>query len=269
MHQVGHHTQAMTTLSLEAVLSPKTTEGTRPPQVSLKATPPMTPASGPTASQQLMQTLREVPLLADLPESLIGLLSLRAQLRRYARDDFIVRQDGMDATLFVLRRGRAHVVRSGENDRLVLLDVLEPGALIGELSLIDGLAHTASVRCVQPCEVLALRGAEIMHCQSQCADFSHAWALALVRRLRESNQRIMSMSLDGVRDRVLWQLEQWSSFGPDGQRLVSARVGRNELARMVGASREMVCRVLRSLQSSGRIEVRADRSIVLRPLADT
>lgn len=253
----------MTILSTDSVLTPRPATRPKPAQVAFQTQPSPSAAVGNWASQQVMQALREVPLLADLSEPLIGLLSVRAQIRRYARDDLIVRQGSSDGTLYVLRRGRAHVERTGSNGRVVLLDLLESGALVGDMSLIDGQPHSASVRCVQPCEVLALRGAEIMHCQSQSPEFSHAWAMLLAQRLREANRRIMSMSLDGVRDRVLWQLQEWSAPGADGQPEVSGRIGRSELARMVGASREMVCRVLRSLQSSGRIELRGDRSIIL------
>jgi CRP/FNR family transcriptional regulator, cyclic AMP receptor protein len=233
--------------------------------VMLNPTPRLELSGGPTLpSRYLLQVLREVPMFHSLPEPLLGLLSARAQLRRHARDDVIVRQDSVDGLLFVLRQGRAHVERAGDNGRTVLLDVLGPGAFIGEMSLIDGAPHSANVRCVQACEVLVLRGAEVMHCQAQSPEFSQAWAIALVRRLRETNQRIMSMSLDGVRERVLWQLTQWSELVPPAGRVVSNRIGRNELARMVGASREMVCRVLRSLQAAGIVELRRDRSILLR-----
>jgi len=215
-------------------------------------------------SPYLLQVLQEVPLFQALSEPLLGLLTVRAQLRRYARDDVIVRQGSVDGHLFVLRQGRAHLEREGDSGRTVLLALLGPGAFIGEMSLIDGVPHNATVRCVQPCEVLILRGAEVMHCQAQSPEFSQAWAVALVKRLREANQRIMSMSLNGVRERVLWQLTQWSELAPPAGRVVSNRIGRNELARMVGASREMVCRVLRGLQAAGRIELRRDRSILLR-----
>ena len=242
----------------------------RPPDlpaspVMLGPTPRLELSGAPTLpSPYLLHVLREVPVFQALSEPLLGLLTVRAQLRRYARDEVIVRQDGVDGQLFVLRKGRAHAERAGANGRSVLLDVLGPGAFIGEMNLIDGAPHSASVRCVQASEVLVLRGAEVMHCQAQSPEFSQAWAIALVRRMRESNQRIMSMSLDGVRERVLWQLGRWSELDPPAGRVVSSRIGRNELARMVGASREMVCRVLRSLQAAGRIELRRDRSILLR-----
>jgi CRP/FNR family transcriptional regulator, cyclic AMP receptor protein len=215
------------------------------------------------ADAAMVQAVRQVPLLATLPDDLIELLAQRAQVRRCARGDLLLEQDGLDAWVYVLRHGRAHVERTGPNGRSVLLDVLEPGALVGELSLIDGQPHNASVRCVQACEVLVLRGSDLLLCQAQAPAFSMAWACALVGRLRDMNQRITSMSLDGVRDRVWWQLTRWSAADAAGHRVVSGRIGRNELARMVGASREMVCRVMRGLQAAGRIELRPDRSILL------
>lgn len=230
-----------------------------------RTAPSLRLAPAPQTANPLLAHLHQQPLFQWLPEQLQQMLASAAQIRRYARDHHVVQQDRLDSNLYLLLRGRAHAERTGPNGRQVLLEVLQPGARIGEMSLLDGEAHNASVRCVLPCDVLVLRGADVLSCQAQSAAFSQAWMADLVGRLRQSNRRIRSMSLDGVRARVLWQLHEWGRADAQGTLVVSSRIGRSELARIVGASREMVCRVLRALQSNGQIELRDDRSIALRP----
>lgn len=217
----------------------------------------------------MLALLRELPLLSQLPADLLQCLASNAQIRLFAREALIVQQDQTDDDLFVLLSGRVHVERDGHNQRQVLLSVVATGGRVGEMCLIDGEPHNASARCVQACQVVVLKGADVRHCLEQSPGFARAWAMVMVGQLRQANQRILSLSLDDVRERVMRRLSQCSELGPQGQRVVGNEIGRSELARMVGASREMVCRVLRRLHDSGHIELQRDRSILLRnPPAD-
>lgn len=223
----------------------------------------LAPMQGHAITQRLCDLLADLPLFSSLWPALRLTLALGGQLRRHARDDQIVRQDSTDSCLHVLVQGRAYAERVGDNGRDVLLQVLHRGARIGEKCLLDGQPHNATVRCVTSCEVLVLRGSDVLACLQRDAAFCHAWTQALVRDLRQANRRIAQMSLLGVRDRVLLRLHEIAAPGPDAAPVVSAQAGRTELARMVGASREMVCRVLRGLEAERVITVHDDRSITL------
>jgi len=229
----------------------------------------LAPMQGQAITQRLCDLLADLPLFSVLSPAQRLSLALNGQLRRCARDDQIVRQDSHDSSLFVLVSGRAYAERVGDNGRDVLLQVLEPGARVGEMCLLDGRPHNATVRCVSPCEVLVLRGSDVLACITRDAAFCNAWTQALVKSLRRANRRIAQMSLLGVRDRVLLRLHEIAAPGPMGEPVVNAQAGRTELARMVGASREMVCRVLRGLEAEQAITVHEDRSITLHCAAPT
>lgn len=236
------------------------------------ATPSLHDPSGsalgvPTATapqQRLADLLATLPLFEHLPLAERLGLARNAQVRRARRDELLVRQGDTDTQpLLVLVSGRAYVERTGDTGRQVLLDVLERGARIGELSLLDGSAQHASVRSVSACELLAIPSSDVLNGMRRSPLFCHAWTTELVRRMRQANQRVMTMSLHGVRDRVLARLQLTAEPDAEGCQVVPPRYGRTELARMVGASREMVCRVLRGLAAEGAIALRQDRSIAL------
>lgn len=254
---------------------PKTPSAS-PQLVGTRRAPPR-PATVPSpftrASQRqrlsAVAVVRELPLFSLLPNDLQRALAKGAHVRRCVRDEAVLSQGQIDRDLHVLLSGRVHAERIGLNGKQVLLAVHTPGQRLGEMSLIDGEPHNATARCVQASQVLVLGGDAVWHCLQCSPGFARAWAMDLVGRLRQTNRRILSMALDDVRERVLHNLTQLSETNARGQRVVGKHVARSELAGLVGASREMVCRVLRRLHDSGHIELRADRSIVLiRPPLD-
>jgi CRP/FNR family transcriptional regulator, cyclic AMP receptor protein len=84
----------------------------------------------------------------------------------------------------------------------------------------------------------------------------------LVKRLREADKKIGSLALMDVYGRVARLLMEMAET-IDGQRVVTKKLPKQDIAKMIGASREMVSRVMKDLQMSGYIEVKAG-SIFLR-----
>jgi CRP-like cAMP-binding protein len=86
---------------------------------------------------------------------------------------------------------------------------------------------------------------------------------ALVRRLRQANRQIESLALLQVYDRVFQALLNMAEL-EDGRQVIRRRVNRQDLAKLVGASREMVSRVMKNLQERGSIEPQEDGTVLLR-----
>ena len=84
----------------------------------------------------------------------------------------------------------------------------------------------------------------------------------LVKRLREADTKIGSLALMDVCGRVARLLMEMAET-IDGQKVITRRLPKQQIAKMIGASREMVSRVMKDLETNGHIEVRA-RQIVLR-----
>jgi CRP-like cAMP-binding protein len=206
-----------------------------------------------------------IPLLAAMDLAQAQALTRFAHKRRFRRGESLIVQDQQCNALYILLDGRAHIVRTDPRGREVIIDVLCAGDHIGEMSLIDNLPHSATVRCDRSCDVLILDGASLAGCLPQQPKLAKALMRSLVQRLRNAHRQIAALALYEVPARVALRLQDMSELQANGERLVRHRVSRLEMAKMVGASREMVSRVMRDLTAQGLISLREDGSMWLSP----
>lgn len=206
--------------------------------------------------------LRGLPLLKPLSDTLCQRLAAQSEIQHFARGERVVLQGQQDDALYIFLSGRAYATRTGPTGRDVLYDVLEYGSHIGELGLIDGEPHAATVRCITPCKVLVIAGAEFLNCMTQSPELTQLLTHSLVQRLRLANHRIASLALQDVKARVLNHLQTTSSPG-EGCRILHKPLNRTELAYTVGASREMVSRIVKLLQRQGTLREEPDGTTLL------
>lgn len=218
----------------------------------------------PIALQRAVNTLLRIPLFATMPVEQLARLAPAISTQQAVRGDWLIQQGQRDPALFVLVRGRAHLLRISSAGREVLLDILNPGAHAGEMCLIDNQPHSSSVRCIEGCVWLRVESAPLAACLGSDPRLSYALMHGLVQRLRRAHRQITSLALSGVRERVLDCLLEFSEPLDDGQRLVRAHLKRQDLARLTGASREMISRVLQKLEGERLIDLQTDGGIVVR-----
>lgn len=215
--------------------------------------------------RRAVDTLLRIPFFAALSVEQLLQLTPSITTHHTPRGETLLQQGGREAALYVLLRGRAHVVRTAEDGREVILDVFGPGSHAGEMCLIDNLPHSATVRASEPCLWLRVDGSALARCMAQDPRLAFSLMHALVQRLRRAHRQITSLALLEVPERVMHCLEEFADTLPDGTRVVRERLKRQDLARLTGASREMVSRVLHRLEAQGHIQTLADGSIQLLP----
>ena len=196
--------------------------------------------------------LRNVPLFSGLEEQELERLSRVAVRRRAGRGDQVVRSGESADALLILLTGRAKVTNFDEEGREIILAWLGPGEFFGEMGLIDGSARSASVVAVENCELLAIGKQEFQRCMQENFQVAQKLMQILVRRLREADRNIESLALLDVYGRVARLLLDLSEE-EDGKRLVKKKISKQDMARMIGASREMVSKVMRDLEVGGYI----------------
>ena len=196
--------------------------------------------------------LRNVPLFSDLNESELQRLSLVSLRRRAARAEQVVRAGEDAESLIVLLTGRAKVTNFDAEGREIILAWLGPGEFFGEMGLIDGSPRSASVVAVEPSELLVIGKNEFQRCMQENFQVAQKLMRILVRRLREADRNIESLALLDVYGRVARLLLDMSEE-EDGKRLVRQKISKQDMARMIGASREMVSKVMRDLEVGGYI----------------
>ena len=196
--------------------------------------------------------LRNVPLFSGLDESELQRLSQVAVRRRAGRNERVVRAGEDAESLIVLLTGRAKVTNFDEEGREIILAWLGPGEFFGEMGLIDGSPRSASVVAVEPCELLTIGKTEFQRCMQENFQVAQKLMQILVRRLREADRNIESLALLDVYGRVARLLLDLSEE-EGGKRLVRQKISKQDMARMIGASREMVSKVMRDLEVGGYI----------------
>lgn len=232
----------------------------QPPHGNSPSAPPTSRAGASTPST--LDLLHSLPLLARLPDDDLAWLVRRVGFRRLRRGAVVVEQGAADTALHFVISGRVHAVRRGLNDRPLLLEVLGPGDHFGERGLLDEQPRTSTARCVEPSQLMVIHQLDFEQFMASSSAFRNRLHCALTQRLRSSNQRIAVLALSDVRGCVIRHLLEISEDHA-GQRVVRTPVRRQTVADRIGASREMVGRVLKSLTAAGKIEPRQDGSLLL------
>lgn len=206
--------------------------------------------------------LHNVPLFAGLDDAHLNLLIRVIVRKSYARNVKIIGAGDPTDSLYIVIDGRVKVLMSDEQGREVILCILGRGEFFGEMGLLDDSPRSASVVTLEPSELLSISKTDFKRSLAENFDLSLGVMRGLVKRLREADSKIGSLALMDVYGRVArLLLEMAEDVG--GEKIVVKKLSKQDIAKMIGASREMVSRVMKDLQLGGYIEVRG-RSIVLR-----
>lgn len=210
-----------------------------------------------------LDLIRRVPLFSMLTSDQAEAVAEGVVKRRFRRGEIIVEQGRKSNALFILLTGRARVLTADSRGREVILAVLQPGDYVGEMSLIDNEPHSATVRAEVQTDVLVLGRSEFARCLPENSSLSYAIMRGLVARLRNADRQIESLALLDVYGRVARTLLDMSE--QDGEiKIIRNKVSRQDLAKIVGASREMVSRVMKDLEERGFVETQENGSVVLK-----
>ena len=206
--------------------------------------------------------LKAVPLFASFPDDQLRMLTTMVTRRSAARSTTIMAGGDATDSLYIVLSGRLKVMMSDSDGKEVILSILGPGEFFGEMGLIDDEPRSASVVTIEPCELLAIAKRDFKKCLLENTEMAMAVMRGLVRRLREADRKIGSLALLDVYGRVARLLLDMAE-NVNGEKVVTKRLPKQDIAKMIGASREMVSRVMKDLQTGGYIEMRGS-NIVLR-----
>jgi CRP/FNR family cyclic AMP-dependent transcriptional regulator len=200
--------------------------------------------------------------LASLPiQNFLG----RCQRKQFAAKSVIIRQGDPSKDLYFVVKGSVTVLLEEEDGRDLVLAYLNPGDFFGEIGLFnESLSRSAMVRAKTACEIAYISYDKVKSLPSVFPDLLFAIASQLASRLRRMNSKVGNLAFMDVSGRVARSLldlckEPDAMTHPDGMQI---KVTRQELGRIVGCSREMVGRVLKTLEEQHLIAV-SGKSIVV------
>ena len=211
-----------------------------------------------------LELLRRVPLFSALTPTQAASIADAIIKKRYKRAEIIVEQGKKSDTLYIILTGRARVMSSDSRGREVILATLHQGDYIGEMSLIDDEPHSATVRTEVQTDVLTLGREAFSRCLPENSSMSYNIMRGLVARLRHADRKIESLALMDVYGRVARSLLEFAVDDGAGNLKIRDKISRQDLAKMVGASREMVSRVMKDLEERGFVDTQTDGSMIVK-----
>ena len=211
--------------------------------------------------------IRNVPLFSLLRDTQLVLLTEVLLRKPYPKNSTVVAAGDPADALYIVISGRLKVIMSDKEGKEVILAILNQGDFFGEMGLIDQAPRSATVVAIDSCELLTMTRADFTKCLQKNFDLTMNVILGLVKRLREADRKIGSLALMDVCGRVARLLMEMAET-VDGQKVVT-KLPKQQIAKMVGATREMVTRVMKEMETGGHIEVRAHQILLRDSLALT
>ncbi|MCX7178377.1 MAG: cyclic nucleotide-binding domain-containing protein [Proteobacteria bacterium] len=197
--------------------------------------------------------LRTLPMFETLSNERLEKIAGFASLRRVARHTTVLQAGDHTDNIYLILTGEIKVQISDHEGREVILSMLTPGEMFGEMGVIDDHPRSATVIATEPCDLVVIAKDDFKICLVENFEVSLYIIHSLVKRLREADRKIESLALVDVYGRVARLLLEMAET-QEGQKVVTRRITRQDIAKTIGASREMVSRVMRDLQLRGMIK---------------
>ena len=210
--------------------------------------------------------LANTPLFAALDDD--GAAALRSCMNetRVARGRTLFNEGDPGDALYVVTQGKIKLGRSASDGRENLLAILGPGEMCGELSLFDPGPRTATATAVTDATVLGLGHDDLQSWLTGRPEVASHLLGALAQRLRRTNEAMADLVFSDVPGRVAKALldlaRRFGVQSEDGLH-VTHDLTQEELAQLVGASRETVNKALADFASRGFLRLEARAVVIL------
>jgi CRP/FNR family cyclic AMP-dependent transcriptional regulator len=194
-------------------------------------------------------------------------LALRGVVRSYPKKAVIINEGDMSDSLFVLLKGSVKVFSGGNSGREITFGRVYAGDYFGEMAL-DGAPRCASIITLEPCTCAVLSRANVSEHLVEEPKFVMNLVLRVIRRARCATEIARNMALLDVYGRLVTLLE--AHDGMEDCRSASGggleSLTHQDIASFLGASREMVSRLLKDLEKGGYITMATKRITLLKKL---
>ena len=200
--------------------------------------------------------IKAVPFFTQLSDRELDVIRAVSSEKTYQKNAVVLTEGEMGDSLYMIQSGKVKVFIGDEEGREIILKILGPGAFFGEMSMIDKQPRSASVTTIEASTFQVLTHAAFEKCVEQEPRIANMVMQILAQRVREADRKIGTLALMDVYGRVASTLLELSVYN-NGKLMVGEKLSQQDLANMVGASREMVNRILKDLTDRGFISIEA------------
>jgi len=201
--------------------------------------------------------LKSIPLFEGVPDAELRALAERAVTRNYSKQAIIVNEGDESDSLYLILSGRVKIYLADEHGKELILAIKGPGQYFGEMALDDD-PRSASVMTLEPAQFAILSRADFKAFLLSHAAVSLQLIQNLIRVARGLNRSVRNLAMLDVYGRVARILLELA-VEQNGKMVIPEKLTQKDIAARVGASREMINRILRDLTTGGYVTVEDGR----------
>jgi len=193
-----------------------------------------------------------------LRDEVLRQIAASGVVRTFPKSTILIAEGDVGDSLYIIVSGRVKVFASNEAGREVVINFHGPGEYVGEMSL-DGEPRSASVVTMEPTTCAIVNRAQFRDFLAQNPDFAQHLIQTLIHRCRGATENVKSLALSDVYGRLV-RLLNALAVERDGHQVVEERLTQQDIADRVGASRDMIGKLMKDLVAGGYLAVE-DRTI--------
>jgi CRP-like cAMP-binding protein len=215
--------------------------------------------------KEAIEFLKNALIFEELEEKDFARISACGVRKIYTKGEVILMEEESGSALFVIIYGEVKVVRVGEDGREVILGILGPSDIFGEMALLDGEARSASVIAMDNAELFVIHRKDFLSLLHEYPSIAISLLRHLTLRLRRADALIKSLSLKDAYHRVGYVLLQ---FADERGKIRQGRVEvdnlpvQQEIANMSGTTRETVSRTFSKMEKLKLINVNENGIVI-------
>lgn len=205
--------------------------------------------------------LKQVEIFSGLSDSELDIITDSCIARSYPKNTVIINEDDFADSLYVIESGRVKVYCSDKNGKEFIMNTMGTGEYFGELALLDDDKRSASVRTLDKSVFLIMYKDEFNKILDEQPNIARTLIKNLTKRVRKLTSKVKSLALQDVYGRVAQVLTSMAVERSD-KMYIDEKLTQQDIADRVGASREMVARILKDLTIGQYISFENRRIII-------
>ena len=213
--------------------------------------------------QEALESLRSIPLFSRVNQTDLEEIASLLIERKLPRGSRVVEEGLPGDYMYVIREGRAKVTKASSDGREKIMNLLDRGSFFGDMALLSGEVRSASVETLEESRLLALSRRDFVGLLKSSPDLALAVIEELTNRLRETNEQASSLSFQGVKERTRGLFLRLSEVdSSEGGRRLTPALTHQQIADMIGTSRETVTRAIKQLKDDGWLQQSGKRYLI-------
>lgn len=213
-----------------------------------------------------IEILRPVELFQHLSEEQLSLLAEHSREVQFRKNAILMTEGDAGESMYVIQSGTVKVFVSDEDGKELVLYEQGAGAVIGDIALLDDEPRSASVSTLEKTTALMIGKSSFIQCLKESPEMSLGIIRSLTQRLRQATEGSRSLALDNVYRRLADKLQELGVDRTDNTFRLEKKYSHQDLGNMIGASREMVGKVMAELVKGEYLQIQDGVIHVLKKL---